>query len=74
MIVRYIQAALQNACYEFVEDGKLFFGSVPGLMGVWAEGTTLEKCRETLAEVIEDWVWVHVRDNQPVPEIDLRIR
>ena len=70
MIIQYIKSALRKAHYEFVEDGELFFGSVPGLKGVWADGKTLEECRDTLAEVIEDWVWAHVRINIPVPEID----
>ncbi len=70
MIINYIKTALRKAHYEFVEDGELFFGSVPGLQGVWAEGETLEECRETLAEVIEDWVWAHVRDGVPVPDLE----
>jgi predicted RNase H-like HicB family nuclease len=70
MIINYIQAALRKAHYEFVADGKRYFGSVPGLKGVWADGATLEECRETLAQVIEDWVWAHVRDGKPVPKID----
>ena len=70
MIVQYIQAALRKAHYEFVEDGQRFFASIPGLKGIWAEGDTVEECRETLAEVIEDWVWAHIRDGVRVPKID----
>ena len=70
MIVTYLEAALRKAHYEFIQDGLVFFGSVPGLKGVWAEGRTLEECRETLAAVIEDWVWAHIRDGVPVPAID----
>jgi len=70
MFLKYLEAALHKAHYDFVEDGRRFFASVPGLKGVWAEGETIEECRETLAEVIEDWVWAHVRDGVPVPEID----
>jgi len=70
MIIEYIQAALRKAHYELIEEDDLYFGSVPGLKGVWSEGRTLEECRSTLAEVIEDWIWAHIRDNVPVPEID----
>jgi len=38
MIIKYIKTALKNAHYEFIEDGEVFFGSVPGLKGVWADG------------------------------------
>jgi len=70
MIIQYIQTALRKAQYEFVDDSNCFFASVPGLKGVWSEGETIEECRETLCEVIEDWVWAHIRDGVPVPVID----
>jgi len=70
MIIQYIQTALRKAHYEFIDDGKIFFGSVPELKGVWADGKTLEECRDTLAEVIEDWIWAHIRRGMDIREID----
>lgn len=70
MIQQYINAALRIARYEFVEDGQTYFASVPGLQGVWSEGATIEECRQTLAEVIEDWVWAHVRHGVEVPPVN----
>jgi len=69
MIAEYIRAALHSAHYEFVEDGQVFFATVPGLDGVWSEGKTLEECRETLAEVIEDWIIAHIKDDAPLPDV-----
>lgn len=70
MIQQYINEALRIARYEFVEDGQTYFASVPGLQGVWSEGATIEECRQTLAEVIEDWVWAHIRHGIEVPAVN----
>lgn len=53
---QYIQAALDRAEYELIEDEEPYYGQVPQLGGVWATGKTLEECRRNLIEAIEDWV------------------
>ena len=58
MICEYVQAALQRARYELIEDEEPFYGEVPELPGVWATGKTLEECRQQLAEVVDGWVLV----------------
>ncbi len=69
MLTEYVQAAMKHAHYEIMEDGR-YWGEVPELEGVWADGDTLEKCRETLREVIEGWLIVGFRHGDPVPVID----
>ncbi len=57
MIIEYIQEALRRAKYEIIGDeDEPFYGEVPELKGVWAQGKTLEECRENLAEVIDGWI------------------
>jgi len=34
---------------------------------VWATGDTLETCRETLQEVLEEWLVLKLRDRDPLP-------
>ncbi len=68
MITRYINQALRRARYRQV-DGGLFCATVPGLRGVIATGTTLEACRDQLAEVTEEWVLVRVARGLPVPRL-----
>jgi len=51
MLIQYIQAALEHAKYEIIEDEELYHGEVPELQGVWASGKTLKKCRKTLEGV-----------------------
>ncbi len=67
MLLRYIQAALDRAHYELIEDEEPFYGEVPELAGVWATGTTLEACRNNLAEAIKDWLLFSVR--LPIPAL-----
>ncbi len=68
MIRRYLDEALRRADYEKLEDGT-YAAEVPGLQGVLATGTTLEKCRDELAEVIEEWILVRVAQGLAVPKI-----
>jgi predicted RNase H-like HicB family nuclease len=68
-LIEYIQAALERADYEIIEDEEPFYGEVPSLDGVWATGKTLEECRRNLAEAIEDWVLFSVAKGLPIPPL-----
>lgn len=70
MIRNYIDAALRRAHYEIIDDDKEpYYGSVPGLQGVWASGSTLEECRDRLADVIEGWVLIRLSRGLAIPPI-----
>ena len=69
MLTEYLRAALRRAEYEKTEDGG-WFGRVPGLDGLWAEGATVEACREQLQSALEDWVVFGLVNGFPVPPID----
>lgn len=69
MITQYIQAAMRKAKYEILEGNEGFYGEIPGFQGVWANASTLEGCREELAEVLEEWLLFHLADNTPLPKI-----
>lgn len=66
MISDFIVASLGKAKYELLEDGS-FYANVPHLEGVWANGKTLEACREELREVLEDWLLLKLKDGDEVP-------
>ena len=77
MLTEYIQAALNKAKYDILENNEGFYGEIPGFQGVWANAPTLEECRTELAEVLEEWILFHVADNTPLPKIkgiNLRIK
>ena len=67
MITRYVDRALRRAKYRQV-DG-LYCATVPGLRGIIATGATLEKCRDQLAEIVEEWVLVRVARRLPIPRV-----
>jgi len=69
MIGEYIQAALERARYELIDDAEPYYGEVRELPGVWASGATLEDCRRELVEVIEGWIIVRLRNGLDIPPL-----
>jgi len=70
MLTTYINAALRKAHYELLADGEGYYGVIGGLQGVWAQGETLEGCREELREVLEEWIVLGLRLGHTIPAID----
>ena len=69
MLTEYIQAALRKANYKKLEDDS-WFVEIPGFQGVWANGETVEECRHELCEVLEEWLILKIKDNDPIPVVD----
>ncbi len=67
MLTDYISQKLTRARYKILDDGA-YFGEIPGLQGVWASEKTLEKCRETLREILEEWLILKLRDGDPISD------
>lgn len=73
MLVEYIKEALERARYELIDDKEEpYYGEVPELKGVWAQGKTLEKCRQNLTEVIEGWIFVRLKKGLDIPKLGER--
>jgi predicted RNase H-like HicB family nuclease len=68
MLTAYITAAMDRARYKILGDGT-YFGEIPGLKGVWANGVSLEACRCELQEVLEDWLVLKLRRGEAIPPI-----
>jgi predicted RNase H-like HicB family nuclease len=69
MLTKYIEQAMRQAHYEAMEDGR-FFGSIARCKGAWAEGATLEECRDELQRVLEDWILLGLHLGHKLPVID----
>ena len=69
MLSDYISSAMRSAHYEIMENGR-YWGEISAARGVWADGDTLEQCRETLREALEDWLIVGLRRGAEIPVID----
>ena len=61
---------MRQAKYEILNDDGSFYGEIPGFQGVWASAATLEDCRNELAEVLEEWIFLHLADNTPLPVVN----
>ena len=69
MLLDYLNAALEQATYDKIEDEDPYYGEIQELQGVWATGKTLEECRRNLLETLEDWVFFSIYRGESVPEI-----
>ena len=72
MIRAYVDRALGRARYTQLEDGS-YCAEVRGLKGVIATGPTIEECRRTLEDVVEEWILVRVARGLSIPPLD-RVR
>lgn len=76
MLFQYMEKVVEKASYKIIGDGT-WFAEIPGFQGVWANGATVEECRKELLEVLEEWLILKLRDNDPLPKlegVELRIR
>lgn len=69
ILTQYIQAAMREAIFEKLVDGDLWYASIPCCRGVWATEKTMKKCEDTLQEVLEEWLLLKLRDNDPLEKI-----
>ena len=77
MVREYIAAAMAAAKYEILANDGSFYGEIPGFQGVYANAPTLERCREELEEVLEEWLLLRVSRNLALSTaggVELRIR
>ena len=75
-LAAYIEAAMEAARYDKLEDGT-FAGEIPKFVGVVAFANTLRACERELRETLEDWIVVGLRLGHPLPKIagiDLNLR
>lgn len=70
MLSKYISSVMKKAKYEILKDDNTFYGEIPGFNGVYANSNTLEKCREELEEVLEEWLFLRISRNLPIPVVN----
>jgi predicted RNase H-like HicB family nuclease len=69
MLTEYMERAMRKARYELMENGR-FFATIPKCKGLWAEGKTLEGCREELRSTSENWLLLGLQLGYRLPVID----
>lgn len=72
MLSEYIAKKLKVARYKLLKDGS-YFGEISGIKGVWANAKNLEDCRKELQEVLEDWLFLKIREGEKVSGFEIKI-
>lgn len=72
MLSAYMEKKMKEARYKLLKD-KSYFGEIPGLRGVWANARDLERCRQELRDVLEDWILLKVRARERVPGFIIKV-
>ena len=70
MLASYIDAAMEEASYEIIEDEGTYWGEIRGLQGVWARHATLEGCRRELREALSDWLALRLKLGLDIPVVN----
>ena len=70
MLTEYLQSTMRAAHYELLDQAEGFYGEIPGFQGVYAQGSSLEKCREELASALEDWLLFRISRHLPIPVVE----
>jgi len=70
VIQEYVHAAMRHAKYEVLPEDQTFYGEIPECNGVWANAANIEDCRQELKEVLEEWLFLRLRKDLPIPEVD----
>ncbi|MDP3800125.1 MAG: type II toxin-antitoxin system HicB family antitoxin [bacterium] len=72
MLTEFILGKLKLAKYKKIKDGT-YFGEISGLKGVWANAKNLKDCKKELQEVLEDWLFLKVRNQEKVPGFSFKV-
>ncbi len=70
MLTDYIAAAMRHATYEWLEEDGVWYAEIPPLPGVWASAPTREELPAELQSVLEGWIALGLKMNDPIPAID----
>lgn len=71
-LIQFMQAALESANYELIDNIEPYYGEVPELDGVWATGKTFEECRRNLEETTFEWIVFRLRIGLPISGLEIK--
>ncbi|MBI3877773.1 MAG: type II toxin-antitoxin system HicB family antitoxin [Verrucomicrobia bacterium] len=69
MISQYIAAAMKQARFERMENGR-YFATIPACKGCWVEGASIKECRKELPEALESWLLLGLQLRHTLPTVD----
>ena len=69
---KFIENQLLVAEYKYDESVKQLTGWLPRFRGVYSQGENVEVVRNELAEILEEQIFLSVKDRKPVRGFSLR--
>jgi predicted RNase H-like HicB family nuclease len=63
----YVENKLAKAKYEYDQETKSWCAWVTSLPGTYAQADSVEEVREQLAEVIEEYIFVKIKNGKRLP-------
>lgn len=72
MFSEFIPKRLKEARYKVLKN-RTYFGTIPGLKGVWANARNLEGCRDELRSALEDWVLFKLKEGDSIPGLHIGV-
>lgn len=73
-INNYIEKMLKKVRYEYDAETKQWCAILSPLPGAYTQADSVEQARQTMAEVIEDYVIVSLQHGDPLPGFPARKR
>lgn len=67
--MKYMERAIEGAVFEPLEGGEGFYATIPGFQGLWAQGLTMEACKDELLSVLEGWLALSVERSMAIPTL-----
>ncbi len=68
--LEYMKAAMRNAKYQQMENGR-FFATIPKCDGLWAIGQTRDEAASELYDALDGWLDAQIKiGKQRPPKID----
>ncbi|MCL4351470.1 MAG: hypothetical protein M1318_02315 [Firmicutes bacterium] len=69
MLSDYITKAMARVTVDQLPDGR-FFSTIPGYMGVLADGATAAEAVAEAQAMLEEWLVRIIYDHLPIPPLD----
>ena len=70
---KFIENQLLLAEYEYGQSVKQWVGRLPRFRGVYSQGKNIEVIRNELAEILEEQIFLSVKDRKPIRGFPLRV-
>ena len=70
----FVEKKLIKANYQFDESVNQWAGWIKGFPGVYAQGKSIEDVRNELAEILEEYLFVGVREKRKIPGFSINLK